>query len=572
MQQFTTQQIRNVALLGHSGAGKTSLAEAMLFASQAITRLGRVEDGSAASDFEPEEQRRQTSLQLAVLPCVWKGVKINVIDTPGYADFVGETLSALRAVDAAVLVLAAPSGVEVGAETAWERLRDAGVPTIAFVNKMDREHADYEGTLDQARTLFASKCAAVNLPIGAEASFSGVADCVGADAPAGMEDAFATAKDQLAEAGRRNGRRTHGEVLGRGRPQRRGTGAGAARGRSRRADRSRARGLVRERRRHSRIAGRHRPLRAVSGRGAAAKALKAGAEVELPADADGPLAAFVFKTTADPFVGKLSYFRVVSGTVSANGEVANSRTGDMERVGQGVRSGGQEARERSEPRGGRRGLRLETRAHGHGGHAVDEGGRAHAAEDGVSRGGVPQRGASQEQGGLGETLDVARAAHGGRPFAGYEPYEPGAGDGRVGRHGDGEHARGGYGGACEAEVRRRVGTRASARGVPRDDFAGDERGVQAQEADGRARAIRARAAAAGAAGAGRGIRVRLGGRGRQRASRVHSGGREGACTRRWTKARSRGSPSWTCGLSSRTGVRTRWTRPARVSRSRAGWR
>ena len=199
MQQFTTQKIRNVALLAHSGAGKTSLAEAMLFASNAINRLGRVEDGGSASDFEPEEQRRQTSLQLAVLPCVWKDVKINVIDTPGYADFIGETLSALRAVDAAVLVLAAPSGVEVGAEMAWSRLQEAGVPVIAFVNKMDREHADYEGTMAQARSLCGAGAAAVNLPVGAEASFSGVADCLAA-APAGMEAAVAAAKDQLAEA------------------------------------------------------------------------------------------------------------------------------------------------------------------------------------------------------------------------------------------------------------------------------------------------------------------------------------------------------------------------------------
>lgn len=334
MQQFATQQIRNVALLAHSGAGKTSLAEAMLFASQAVTRLGRVEDGSAASDFEPEEQRRQTSLQLAVLPCVWKGVKINVIDTPGYADFVGETISALRAVDAAVLVLAAPSGVEVGAEMAWRRLREAGVPTIAFVNKMDREHADYEATMEQARTLIGGGCAAVNLPIGAEAAFSGVADCVGADAPAGMEAAFAAAKDQLAEAVAETDDDLTMKFLDEGSL----------------SDEELAQGLragVRGAQVVPALAG-----SSVTGVGVPelldaivryapppdeappAKAEKNGAEVELRADADGPLAAFVFKTTADPFVGKLSYFRVVSGTVSANGELANSRTGDMERVGQ----------------------------------------------------------------------------------------------------------------------------------------------------------------------------------------------------------------------------------------------
>ena len=115
MEQFATKDIRNVVLLAHSGAGKTSLAEAMLYATNAITRPGRVEDGNTTSDFEPEEHRRQTSLQLSIVPSVWKGTKINVIDTPGYADFVGETKSALRAADAGILVLSAPGGVEVGA-------------------------------------------------------------------------------------------------------------------------------------------------------------------------------------------------------------------------------------------------------------------------------------------------------------------------------------------------------------------------------------------------------------------------------------------------------------------------
>ncbi|MXY60062.1 MAG: GTP-binding protein, partial [Chloroflexi bacterium] len=309
MDQFTTQQIRNVVLLAHSGAGKTSLAEAMLHATQAINRPGRVEDGNTASDFEPEEHRRQTSLQLAVLPCVWKGVKINVIDTPGYADFLGETVSALRAADAAVIVLSAPSGVEVGAEIAWQRVRDRGIPTIVFVNKMDREHADYEATMAQVRSRFGSRCAPINLPIGAESSFSGVASCVSGSAPAGMEDAIATAKDQLGEAVAETDDDLTMKFLDEGEL----------------SDEEIAQGLsigVRTGQTVPVLAGSSTTEMGIGELMDAivsyipspadvpgVKATKGGTDVELTADANGPLAAFIFKTTADPFVGKLSFFR-----------------------------------------------------------------------------------------------------------------------------------------------------------------------------------------------------------------------------------------------------------------------
>ncbi len=334
MEQFTTKQVRNVALLAHSGAGKTSLAEAMLHATQAINRPGRVEDGNTASDFEPEEHRRRTSLQLAILPCVWKGVKVNVIDTPGYADFLGETVSALRAADAAVIVLSAPSGVEVGADIAWQRVRELGIPAIVFVNKMDREHADYEATMAQVRSHFGSRCAPINLPIGAESSFSGVASCVEGSAPAGMEDAIAAAKDQLAEAVAETDDDLTMKFLDEGTL----------------SDEEIAQGLsigIRTGQTVPVLAGsattetgigelmdaimNYIPSPAES---PAVKATKNGAEMELTTDATGPLAAFIFKTTADPFVGKLSFFRVMSGTLSANSEVFESGSGDTERIGQ----------------------------------------------------------------------------------------------------------------------------------------------------------------------------------------------------------------------------------------------
>ena len=334
MDQFVTSRIRNVVLLAHSGAGKTSLAEAMHFATKAINRPGRVEDGNTVSDFEPEEQRRQTSLQLSIVPSVWKNTKINVIDTPGYADFLGETLSALRAADAAVLVVSAPSGMEVGAEIAWQRLRSLGKPIIIFINKMDREHADYDSVMEQVRSHLGRECAALNLPIGAESSFSGVAGLIGGSIPSDLEAAAVAAKDLLAENVAEtdddltlkfldDGGLTDGEIadglhegvrLGQVVPVLAGsstTGGGV------------------EELLDAIVSYLPSPDQAPP-----QKASKGGGEVELSADAAGPLAAFIFKTTADPFVGKLSFFRVVSGTLSANSEVVDSRTGETERIGQ----------------------------------------------------------------------------------------------------------------------------------------------------------------------------------------------------------------------------------------------
>ena len=334
MDQFVTGRIRNVMLLAHSGAGKTSLAEAMHFAAKAINRPGRVEDGNTVSDFEPEEQRRQTSLQLSIVPSVWKNTKINVIDTPGYADFLGETLSALRAADAAVLVVSAPSGVEVGAEIAWQRLRSLGKPIIVFINKMDREHADYDSVMEQVRSQMGRECAALDLPIGAESSLSGVVGLIGGSIPSDLEAAAAAAKDLLAESVAEtdddltlkfldDGGLTDEEIAdGLHEGVRSGQVVPVLAGSS-------TTGVGVEELLDAIVSYVPSPDRAPP-----QKASKGGAEVELSADAAGPLAAFIFKTTADPFVGKLSFFRVVSGTLSANSEVVDSRTGETERVGQ----------------------------------------------------------------------------------------------------------------------------------------------------------------------------------------------------------------------------------------------
>jgi elongation factor G len=176
VKSFPPAKIRNVALVGHGGAGKTSLAEALLFCSGAISRMGRVEDGTTTTDFDPEEVRRHLSLSLALAPFEHDGFKINLLDAPGYGDFVHDMHTALRVADLAVIVVSAVEGVEVQTEVAWRIASELGMPRMFFVNKMDRERASFERTLDQLRERFGAGVAPLELPIGEEASFRGIAD------------------------------------------------------------------------------------------------------------------------------------------------------------------------------------------------------------------------------------------------------------------------------------------------------------------------------------------------------------------------------------------------------------
>jgi elongation factor G len=176
VKSFPPAKIRNVALVGHGGAGKTSLAEALLFCSGAVSRLGRVEDGTTTTDFDPEEVRRHLSLSLSLAPFEHDGFKINLLDAPGYADFVGDVHTALRVADLAVLVVSAVEGVEVQTEAAWKIACEFGVPRMFFVNKLDRERASFDRTLEELRDRFGAGVAPLELPIGEEASFRGIAD------------------------------------------------------------------------------------------------------------------------------------------------------------------------------------------------------------------------------------------------------------------------------------------------------------------------------------------------------------------------------------------------------------
>ncbi|MDQ3757502.1 MAG: elongation factor G [Actinomycetota bacterium] len=169
-------RIRNVALVGHGGAGKTTLTEALLFCAGAISRQGRVEDGTTTTDFDPEETKRGISVSASLAPFEYQGHKINLIDCPGYADFLGDVEAALQVADLAVFVVSAVEGVEVQTEIVWKLAAEMGLPRMFFVNKLDRERASFERTLDQLREVFGAGVAPLELPIGEEAAFRGIAD------------------------------------------------------------------------------------------------------------------------------------------------------------------------------------------------------------------------------------------------------------------------------------------------------------------------------------------------------------------------------------------------------------
>ena len=345
MQTYSTPDIRNIVLLGHNGDGKTTLAERLLFRSGALSRMGKIEDGTTASDYEPEEERRGGSVNLSVLPVEWAGKKINILDTPGYMDFLGEMLSGLLVADAAVIVADASTALQVGTDMAWRRASDRGLARLLVLAKMDRENAEYDTMFATARERYGNGCAPVLVPIGAGDSFRGVVDVLnrkayledgtetdvsddmGVDVEAYREqviEAVAEADDDLATKYLEGEEITDEELMA----------------------------ALRAGVKSCEVF----PVLAFSGlAGAGTDALlnilaeltpspadvpapsaqtSSGEEATVTAVPDGVVAALIFKTTADPFVGKLSYFRVMSGTIHTNSHVWNTTQNQQERMAQ----------------------------------------------------------------------------------------------------------------------------------------------------------------------------------------------------------------------------------------------
>ncbi|MEE9276805.1 MAG: GTP-binding protein, partial [Dehalococcoidia bacterium] len=176
MASVDSAQIRNLVLMSHGGTGKTSLVEALAFATGAISRRGRVEDGNTVADFDPDEQRRGMSINTAIVSLEYEGRRINLIDTPGYADFVGEMISGASAADLALILIDAAAGVQVGSDTAWQLAERRGMPRVVVVSRMDRENANWEETVAGIQASLGRQCQPLFLPSGAEASFDGVVD------------------------------------------------------------------------------------------------------------------------------------------------------------------------------------------------------------------------------------------------------------------------------------------------------------------------------------------------------------------------------------------------------------
>ena len=348
MAKIEPEKLRNVALLGHSHDGKTSLAEAMLYAGGTVDRLGRPDAGNTTFDFEPEEIKRKISIGTAIAHLTWKDHKVNLLDAPGFQDFVGEVYGALRAAEGALLVVAASTGVVVGTELAWRQLRERNLPALVVVNKMDKENADFWKAVDSFKE-FSPRPVAIQAPIGAEAGFKGVVDLLArkayefdqqgrarevpipAELAAEVEsrrsplvEAAAETDDALLERYLESGELTDAEVTG---ALAKGVAAGAivpvvcaAAGRSIGVG-SLLDAIVSLLPSPKQVP----PVEAVNSKTEKSEALTA--------DPSGPLAALVFKTTADPFVGRISYVKVVSGTLTPGTPLINATKDQPERPG-----------------------------------------------------------------------------------------------------------------------------------------------------------------------------------------------------------------------------------------------
>ncbi len=334
MKVYRPEQIRSVALIGHGGAGKTSLLDDALYDTGAVNRIGRVDDGSSISDSDADEIKRRMSINLTVIPVEWQGAKINFLDTPGYADFVGEVMAGLRVADTALVVVSAEKGVEVGTELTWRYAQEHQLPCMAFVNKLDRENTSYDRALESLRSHFGTKIVPLTIPIGEQAAFSGVVDLVSGkaysfagdkvtptDMPAGVSDAAKRYREQLVESAVENDDDLMTKYL---------EGEEISEIELRRAIKQ---GVA---------AGTLAPVLA----GSAAKNIGiqplldainefAPSAAERPeVKPNGPPVAFVFKTIVDPQKGTFTYFRTYAGSVKPDTHLFNVKTNTDERLGQ----------------------------------------------------------------------------------------------------------------------------------------------------------------------------------------------------------------------------------------------
>ena len=347
MNTYKMENIRNIAVMGHGKCGKSSIIESMLFNSGAINRIGRNLDGTLVSDYDTEEIKRQMSISTAIAPVEWKDMKLNMLDTPGYFDFVGEVKEGMRAADSALIVLSGRSGVSVGTEQSFKFAKQKGVPIVFFVNKIDDQRANYQATLEEMKSKFGKAITPFVYPIKAGDEFKGFVDIVdmtarryeGADrvdipVPDGMAETIAPLRDMIMEAVAEtddalmnkyfNGEEfTFDEIK---QAIRKGVKDGniypvyCGSGMNNIGVRSLMDGM-----------GKYLP--APNEITETARDAVTAEPIEVVQEVTDTTSAIVFKTVADPYVGKMSYFRVYSGTVKADSALYNPNKGVKERIG-----------------------------------------------------------------------------------------------------------------------------------------------------------------------------------------------------------------------------------------------
>ncbi|WP_034869894.1 elongation factor G [Clostridium lundense] len=350
MKEYKTKNLRNLGIIGHSGSGKTTLAEAILYRTKAVDRFGKVDEETSILDYDAEEKRRKISISTSIAQCEWQDVKINLVDMPGYFDFVGEMIEGLRAIDVALIVLSGTSGVQVGTDKAWEYVNGNKLPRAFYINKLDRENSNYEKTLGELKERFGISVVPIQYPIGEELGFQGVVNVISnkarvynpktddiedAEIPEELKDKVEECKNMIMEAVAE----TDEELL----------------------DKYFSDGLLSEEEIYKGLingcaTGEIAPVMcgsALTGKGVKtllddiiecfpcpeevfpqkARSLKENNEIEVKISEDSPFSALVFKTIADPFIGKLSMFRVITGKAKQDITVYNPNKDKQEKLG-----------------------------------------------------------------------------------------------------------------------------------------------------------------------------------------------------------------------------------------------
>lgn len=350
MKNYTTKNLRNVGMIGHSGSGKTTLTEAILYYTKATDRFGKIEEGNTTSDYDAEERKRKISISTSISPCEWNNVKINLVDIPGYFDFVGETFEGLRSSDIAMIVVSGTSGIQVGTEKAWQYVNEHKLPKALYVNKLDRENSNFDKVLETLKEKFGISVVPVQYPVGSENSFKGVINVISRKArifdekshgmieteiPNELIDKVDQCKNMIIEAVAETDEALLDKYFSEGTL----------------SDEEIYNGLI-----SGCAKGEITPVMcgsALNGIGietlledivecfpspddsqpVKAKDLKKDVEIDIKVSENSPFSAFVFKTIADPFVGKLSLFKVMTGKIKSDSTVYNANKDKAEKVG-----------------------------------------------------------------------------------------------------------------------------------------------------------------------------------------------------------------------------------------------